>query len=62
MQELFLAVICGCKAGLFEEALHEVYIPRIQQGTGHFAANVLGATKRGDVRRTRVSITSFGNS
>ena len=32
------------KAGLFREALHEVYIPRIQRGNAYFAANVLGAT------------------
>ena len=44
MEPLFLAVICGCHAGLFREALHEVYIPRIQRGNAHFAANVLGAT------------------
>src|SRR4029077_8181930 len=44
MEPLFLAVICGCHAGLFREALHEVYIPRIQRGDAHFAANVLGAT------------------
>jgi hypothetical protein len=43
MEPLFLAVICGCKAGLFREALHEVYIPRIQRGNASFAANVLGA-------------------
>ena len=43
MEPLFLAVICGCNAGLFREALHEVYIPRIQQGNVSFAANVLGA-------------------
>jgi predicted ATPase len=43
MEPLFLAVICGCNAGLFREALHEVYIPRIQRGDGFFAANVLGA-------------------
>jgi hypothetical protein len=43
MEPLFLAVICGCNAGLFREALHEVYIPRIQRGNAHFAANVLGA-------------------
>jgi hypothetical protein len=29
MEPLFLAVICGCNAGFFHEALHEVYIPRI---------------------------------
>src|SRR5207244_305329 len=40
---LFLAVICGCHAGLFREALHEIYIPRIQRGDASFAATVLGA-------------------
>jgi predicted ATPase len=44
MEPLFLAVVCGCNAGLFREALHEVYIPRIQRRDAHFAANVLGAT------------------
>jgi predicted ATPase len=43
MEPLFLAVICGCKAGIFREALHEVYIPRIQRGDAFFAAKVLGA-------------------
>jgi serine/threonine protein kinase/tetratricopeptide (TPR) repeat protein len=43
MEPLFLAIMCGCKAGLFREALHEVYIPRIQRGDASFAANVLGA-------------------
>ena len=43
MEPLFLSVICGCNAGLFHEALHEVYIPRIQRGDVYFAANVLGA-------------------
>jgi serine/threonine protein kinase/tetratricopeptide (TPR) repeat protein len=43
MESLFLAVICGCKAGLFREALHEVYIPRIQRGNASFAGNILGA-------------------
>ncbi len=43
MEPLFLAVICGCNAGLFREALHEVYIPRIQRGNASFAAKVLGA-------------------
>jgi len=42
-EPLFLAVICGCNAGLFREALHEVYLPRIQRGHTSFAANVLGA-------------------
>jgi tetratricopeptide (TPR) repeat protein len=44
MEPLFSAVICGCNAGLFREALHEVYIPRIQRSNACFAANVLGAT------------------
>jgi hypothetical protein len=43
MEPLFLAVICGCNAGLYREALHGVYIPRIQRGDSCFAANVLGA-------------------
>jgi hypothetical protein len=43
MEPLFLAVICGCHAGLFREALHEVYVSRIQRGNVYFAANVLGA-------------------
>jgi tetratricopeptide (TPR) repeat protein len=44
MEPLFLAVICGCNAGLFRDALHEVYIPRIQRGVAYFAAKVLRAT------------------
>ena len=28
---------------LFREALHEVYLPRIQRGNTYFAANILGA-------------------
>jgi serine/threonine protein kinase len=43
MEPLLLAVICGCNAGLFRDALHEVYILRIQRGNDSFAANVLGA-------------------
>jgi serine/threonine protein kinase/predicted ATPase len=43
MEPLFLTVICGCNAGLLWEALHEVYIPRIQRGNVYFAAKVLGA-------------------
>jgi len=43
MEPLFLAVICGCQAGLFRDALHEVYLPRIQRGNTFFAAKVLGA-------------------
>ena len=44
MEPLFSAVICGCNAELYREALHEVYIPRIQRENVYFAANVLGAT------------------
>ena len=43
MEALFLSVVYGCNAGLFRQALHEVYIPRIQRGEASFAANVLGA-------------------
>jgi serine/threonine protein kinase/predicted ATPase len=43
MEPLFLAVICGCNAGLYREALHEVYLPRIKRDNASFAANVLGA-------------------
>jgi serine/threonine protein kinase/predicted ATPase len=43
MEPLFSAVIYGCNAGMFREALHEVYIPRIQRGDSSFAANALGA-------------------
>ena len=50
MEPLFLAVICGCNAGLFREALHDVYMPRIQRGNAGFAANVLG------VRGTLLSV------
>jgi predicted ATPase len=43
MEPLFLAAICGCNAGLYREALREVYIARIQRENASFAANVLGA-------------------
>jgi serine/threonine protein kinase len=43
MEPLFSAVICGCQAGLFHDALHKVYIPRIQRGDASYAAKVLGA-------------------
>ena len=43
MQPLFSAAMCGCNAGLFRKALHEVYLPRIQRANAFFAANVLGA-------------------
>jgi serine/threonine protein kinase len=45
MEPLFSAVICGCNAGLFREALHEVYIARIRRGNACFVAKVLGATE-----------------
>ena len=32
MEPLFLAVICGCHAGLYRESLQDIYIPRIQRG------------------------------
>jgi hypothetical protein len=43
MEPLFLAVTCGCRAGLLRDALHEVYVARIQRGDACFAATVLGA-------------------
>jgi serine/threonine protein kinase/predicted ATPase len=43
MEPLLFAVICGCNAGLYHEALREVYIPRIQRGDASFTAKVLGA-------------------
>jgi hypothetical protein len=43
MEPLFLAVACGCRAGFYRDALHKVYIPRIQRGDACFAATVLGA-------------------
>jgi hypothetical protein len=43
MEPLFSAVICGCQAGLFHDALHKVYIPRIQRGDASYTAKVLGA-------------------
>ena len=43
MEPLFLSVICGCHAERYRDALHEVYVPRIQRGDACFAANVLGA-------------------
>ncbi len=43
MEPLFSAVVSGCHAGLYRDALHEVYLPRIQRGAACFTANVLGA-------------------
>ena len=45
MEPLFLAVICGCHAGLYRDALHKVYIPRIQRGNTSFASKLLGAQR-----------------
>src|SRR4029077_19825428 len=59
MEPLFSAVICGCNAGLFREALHEVYIRRIQRGNACFAANVLGA--RGPLLSALVRFFEQGN-
>jgi tetratricopeptide (TPR) repeat protein len=58
MEPLFLAVICGCHAGLLRDALHDVYIPRIQRGDGSFAANVLGA--RGALLSVLVHFFEYG--
>ena len=58
MEPLFSAVVCGCDAGLFREALHEVYIPRIQRGNAYFAAKVLGA--RGPLLRVLVHFFEHG--
>ena len=43
MEPLFQAVVRGCNADLFREALHDIYIPRIQRGNICYAAHVLGA-------------------
>jgi predicted ATPase len=59
MEPLFLAVICGCNAGLFHDALHEVYIPRIQRGNASFAGNVLGA--RGALLSVLIHFFEHGN-
>jgi tetratricopeptide (TPR) repeat protein len=59
MEPLFLAVICGCNAGLFREALHEIYIPRMQRGNAYFVANVLGA--RGALLTTLVHFFEDGS-
>ena len=58
MEPLFSAVIYGCNASLLRDALHEVYIPRIQRGNAFFAANVLGA--RGTLPSTLVHFFEHG--
>ena len=43
MEPLFDAVSHGCKAGLYQQALDEVYWPRIRRGNEHFINSKLGA-------------------
>ncbi|WP_277061050.1 hypothetical protein, partial [Rivihabitans pingtungensis] len=46
LQALYQAVVHGCRAGLYQEALNEVYISRILRGTGSdgfYSAKKLGA-------------------
>ena len=43
MEPLMLAVVHGCKAGLYDRALREVYLPRIQRGKEAYAVNRLSA-------------------
>ena len=40
MEPLFLSVSCGCHAGLFREALHDIVVPRIQGGDASSALRV----------------------
>ncbi len=42
MEPLLLAIVHGCKAGLPEVALRDVYFPRVQRGSVGFATNHLG--------------------
>lgn len=43
MAPLFVAVMHGCRAGRYQEALDEVYVRRIQRGELSFNKNKLGA-------------------
>ena len=43
MQPLFRAVAHGCAAGLHQQALDEVYYPRIQRSDQHYLTTQLGA-------------------
>jgi hypothetical protein len=47
LQPLYQAVVHGCRAGLYQQALTEVYFDRILRGTGesdgYYSANKLGA-------------------
>ena len=43
MQPLFNAVAHGCAAGLYQQALEDVYLPRIKRKDEHFLTKKLGA-------------------
>ena len=43
MDPLMRAVLFGCRAGRYRDALHEIYFPRIMRGNERYATNVLGA-------------------
>lgn len=43
MEPLFMAVAHGCKAGLHQQALHEVYWLRVQRKAQHYTIKRLGA-------------------
>jgi len=66
-RHLFLAVICGCNAGLFREALREVYIFRAQAQNGGnvlvldvYSVKVPGAPAGGRASRSSCSPASEG--
>jgi hypothetical protein len=43
IREYFAAITHGCAAGLHQEALDEVYWPRIKRGNEHYCIHKLGA-------------------
>jgi tetratricopeptide (TPR) repeat protein len=43
MMPLYMAVVHGCQAGRHREAMHEVYVRRINRGEEFFSTNKLGA-------------------
>jgi hypothetical protein len=43
MEPIFLAVMHACRAKLYREALHDLYLSRIMRGSELFAASQLGA-------------------
>ncbi|WP_133512446.1 ATP-binding protein [Candidatus Thiosymbion oneisti] len=46
LQPLYQAVMHGCQAGLYEQALYDIYVDRILRGTGHdgfYSTSKLGA-------------------